>query len=171
MARSFFDTDSSPFSYLTAIGRYLGHFSQGYPSDWLVSPQFLIGTALFLGGMLINIHSDYTLIYLRKPGERGYKIPRGGCFEYISGKCCFSPTSKRIPGANLLFFFFLAANMFGEIIEWLGFAVALWSLSGFAWWIYVLGNLGPRAIAHHHWYQQKFEDYPKNRKALVPYLF
>lgn len=32
---------------------------------------------MWLVGMLINIHSDHILRTLRKPGETGYKIPRG----------------------------------------------------------------------------------------------
>lgn len=36
-----------------------------------------LGVALFLCGMFINIHSDSILRNLRKPGETGYKIPRG----------------------------------------------------------------------------------------------
>ena len=32
---------------------------------------------MFFSGMAINMHSDYTLIGLRKPGEKGYKIPTG----------------------------------------------------------------------------------------------
>ena len=32
---------------------------------------------MFVAGMIINIHSDHILRNLRKPGETGYKIPRG----------------------------------------------------------------------------------------------
>ena len=32
---------------------------------------------MFLSGMAINIHSDHILRNLRKPGEKGYKIPKG----------------------------------------------------------------------------------------------
>lgn len=32
---------------------------------------------VFFVGMTINIHSDHVLRNLRKPGETGYKIPRG----------------------------------------------------------------------------------------------
>jgi len=31
-------------------------------------------------------------------------------------------------------------------------------------------NIGPRAIQHHRWYKSKFDDYPKQRAALVPFL-
>ena len=40
-------------------------------------PRVVIGTFLFLLGFLINQHSDHVLRNLRKPGETGYKIPKG----------------------------------------------------------------------------------------------
>ena len=40
-------------------------------------PLVVIGTLLFLLGFLINQHSDHVLRNLRKPGETGYKIPKG----------------------------------------------------------------------------------------------
>lgn len=79
----------------------------------------------------------------------GYKIPRGGLFEYVSG-----------------------ANFFGEIVEWAGFAVASGSLPATAFALFTFANIGPRAIAHHQWYLQKFgRDYPPTRKALIPLLW
>ena len=35
------------------------------------------GCVMFVCGMTINIHSDHILRNLRKPGETGYKIPKG----------------------------------------------------------------------------------------------
>ena len=52
--------------------------------EWLLDPRFLLGVGIFLLGLATNIHSDYILINLRKPGETGYKIPTGGMFEYVS---------------------------------------------------------------------------------------
>ena len=37
----------------------------------------VIGTVMFVVGMVINIHSDHVLRNLRKPNETGYKIPTG----------------------------------------------------------------------------------------------
>jgi protein-S-isoprenylcysteine O-methyltransferase Ste14 len=62
-------------------------------------------------------------------------------------------------------------NYLGEIIEWLGFALATWSLAGLAFALYTAANLGPRALANHRWYRERFPDYPERRKALVPFLF
>ncbi|XP_073248493.1 3-oxo-5-alpha-steroid 4-dehydrogenase 1-like [Porites lutea] len=130
--------------YLQA--RYLSKFAF-YKNSWLSSPIFISGVALFVTGMAINIHSDHTLRNLRKPGETGYKIPKGGMFTYVSG-----------------------ANFFGEIIEWSGFALACWSLPSLAFATFTALNIGPRAIQHHRWYLDKFEDYPKSRRALIPFV-
>uniref|UniRef100_A0A8D2H359 Steroid 5 alpha-reductase 1 n=1 Tax=Urocitellus parryii TaxID=9999 RepID=A0A8D2H359_UROPR len=105
------------------------------------------GFALWLLGMLINIHSDHILRNLRKPGETGYRIPRGGLFEYVSG-----------------------ANYFGETVEWCGFALASWSLQGGAFALFTFCILLARANNHHQWYLEKFEDYPKFRKIIIPFL-
>ena len=98
--------------------------------------------------MLINWKSDTMLIDLRKPGETGYKIPNGFLFKYIS-----SP------------------NLFGEIVQWLGFAVIAWNIPALGFFIWTYANLVPRAKNHHEWYHQNFNDYPKNRKVIFPFLY
>ena len=45
-----------------------------YSADWLTSLPFLAGTALFLFGMGVNIHSDRIIRNLRKPGA-GSPVP------------------------------------------------------------------------------------------------
>lgn len=127
-------------------GRSLSNYAE-YPSGWLTSPCFIVGFAGWLGGMAINISSDHILRNLREPGETGYKIPRGGLFEYVTG-----------------------ANFFGEVLEWFGFALASCTIESVAFAICTLCILGPRAHQHHKWYHEKFEDYPKSRKILIPFV-
>ncbi|EHB09382.1 3-oxo-5-alpha-steroid 4-dehydrogenase 1, partial [Heterocephalus glaber] len=127
--------------------RYLSWYAV-YAEDWVTQPCFLAGFALWLTGMLINIQSDHILRNLRKPEETGYKIPRGGLFEYIT-----------------------AANYLGEVVEWCGFALASCSLQSGAFALFTLTVLLPRAKQHHRWYLEKFEDYPKSRKILIPFLY
>ncbi|XP_008832795.1 3-oxo-5-alpha-steroid 4-dehydrogenase 1 [Nannospalax galili] len=138
------------FMFCTVNGymqsRYLSQFAV-YAEDWLTSPCFLAGFVLWLMGMVINIHSDSILRNLRKPGETGYSIPRGGVFEYVS-----------------------AANYLGEILEWCGFALASWSLQGGVFALFSFCILFTRAKQHHQWYHEKFEDYPKSRKIIIPFL-
>lgn len=126
-------------------GRYLFSLSGGYPSTWITSPQMLVGLILFTAGFITNRWADRVLQNLRKPGETGYKIPFGGLYRWIS-----------------------CPNYFGEMIEWLGWAIATWSLPGLAFAIWTIANLAPRARAHHTWYHQRFPDYPSERKALIP---
>lgn len=132
-------------SYLNS--RFLFHFSAGYSSEWLTDPRFLLGVTLFVAGLAINWHSDWILRRLRRPGEKTYQIPRGGFFRYVS-----------------------CANYFGETVEWAGWALATWSLPGLGFAIWTVANLGPRARSHHLWYRSHFADYPKNRKAYIPFL-
>nr|XP_032803730.1 3-oxo-5-alpha-steroid 4-dehydrogenase 2-like isoform X2 [Petromyzon marinus] len=49
---------------------------KSYPSNWLTDARFLIGSIIFLAGVAMNIHSDWILRNLRKPGEYVYRIPR-----------------------------------------------------------------------------------------------
>ncbi|KAG9355726.1 hypothetical protein JZ751_000564 [Albula glossodonta] len=127
--------------------RYLSHFAE-YPADWITHPCFIAGFMLWLVGFLVNVYSDHILRNLRKPGETGYKIPVGGMFEYVSG-----------------------ANFLGEIVEWSGFALAAHSIHSTAFAIFTFVVLSSRAVAHHRWYLEKFEDYPKSRKALIPFVY
>lgn len=131
-------------------GYYLSELAvqDQYSEQWLTSVHFIVGLLLFATGMLINWKSDTILINLRKPGETVYKIPKGFLFDYIS-----SP------------------NLFGEIIEWSGFALMAWNLPALTFMVWTFANLVPRAKNHHDWYKQKFEDYPKERKAVFPFIF
>ena len=50
-----------------------------------------------------------------------------------------------------MFEYVSAANYFGECLEWLGFAIASWSLPALAFSLFTFANIGPRAY-HHHLY-------------------
>lgn len=90
--------------------------------------------AMFVFGLLVNVDSDRRLIQLRKSvssseksgGKRHYKIPRGGFFELIS-----------------------AANYFGEICEWIGFALAAATPGAIFFAVHSTFFLGLRAVSHH----------------------
>ena len=127
-------------------GGWLYRVGPGYAAGWLHDPRFIFGTTLFFAGMAINWHSDAVLRNLRKPGEVEYKVPYGGLFRWVS-----------------------CPNYFGELVEWIGWAVATWSLAGAAFAFWTAANLIPRAMSHHRWYAERFPDYPKGRRALVPF--
>jgi hypothetical protein len=116
-------------------------------ASWFVDPRFLVGAALFAAGFALNVQSDSILFGLRRPGETGYRIPHGGGFSYVS-----------------------CPNYLGEIVEWCGFALAAWSLPALSFAAWTAVNLVPRALAHHRWYLERFPAYPRDRKAIVPFV-
>jgi len=129
-------------------GYWLGFTAPAYPESWMTDPRFILGGIIFIGGFIINQAADKKLIGLRKGGKKGYFIPRGGLFNYIS-----------------------CPNFFGEIIEWSGFALMAWNLPALSFAVWTAVNLIPRGLDHHKWYKSYFkEEYPKSRKAVLPFL-
>jgi 3-oxo-5-alpha-steroid 4-dehydrogenase 1 len=118
-----------------------------YTLSWLYDPRFIVGIIIFITGSVINRHSDAILRALREGTESGYKIPYGGLYKWIS-----------------------CPNYFGEIVEWVGWAVLTWSLAGTVFVFWTMANLLPRALTHHRWYSSTFDDYPDERKAIIPYV-
>jgi 3-oxo-5-alpha-steroid 4-dehydrogenase 1 len=131
-----------------ANSHYLFTLSGGYPLSWLLDARFLVGVMMFVSGFIMNRWADLSLRALRKPGEINYSIPYGGLFNWVS-----------------------CPNYLGEIIEWTGWALATWSLPGLAFAVWTFANLAPRARSHHAWYHKNFPEYPKERKALIPWVW
>jgi steroid 5-alpha reductase family enzyme len=130
------------------LGSHLFTRADYYGDDWLRDPRFLVGTSMFVVGLLINRQSDRVLHDLRDSEEMGYQVPEGGLYRWVS-----SP------------------NYLGEIVQWFGWAIATWSLAGLAFALWTVANLAPRARSHHQWYRQKFRDYPAERRALLPMIW
>ena len=121
-----------------------------YSADWLTSVPFLVGTALFLLGMGVNIHSDRIIRNLRKPGDTAHYLPRGGMFRWVT-----------------------SANYFGELVEWTGFAILTWSVSGAVFALWTFANLAPRAARIYNGYRQEFPEQLDTRttKRIIPFIF
>lgn len=136
----------SAFFFNIINGFFNGYFIALINIEFLNYLLIYFGLFLFLVGFFINVYSDNKLIKLRRNNE-GYQIPNGGFFNYIS-----------------------CPNFFGEIIEWLGFSIMTFNLASLSFLIWTCCNLVPRSLAHHKWYLNKFEKYPKNRKAIFPFL-
>ena len=133
-------------------GGWLFYFApeQMYTNNWLLSSKFIIGTIIFLTGMAINIHSDSIIRNLRKPGDSAHYLPQKGMYKYVS-----------------------SANYFGEIIEWIGFAILTWSTAGAVFALWTFANLVPRAAKIHSKYKVEFAEQMKNKniKIIFPYIY
>jgi len=137
--------------YLNGI--YLFYIADRYALSWLGDPRFIAGMIVFFTGFFINQVSDSILRNLRKKNGSGltevgrYGIPEGFLFERVS-----------------------CPNYFGEMVEWLGWAILTWSMAGLAFFVWTAANLIPRAISHHRWYNLEFDEYPEKRNAVIPYV-
>lgn len=120
-----------------------------YTTEWLHTPQFILGTIIFLCGMFINIQSDYIVRHLRKPGDTNHYLPKGGMFNYVT-----------------------SANYFGELVEWIGFAILTWSWAGAVFAIWTFANLVPRANTIYKKYQKMFPEMEHLKlKRVIPFIY
>ena len=118
-----------------------------YSFSWIMTWQFNAGLILFVAGFIINKTADERLRKFRLSSPGDYVMPEGWLFNYIS-----SP------------------HYLGEIIEWSGWALMTFSLPGLAFAVFTFANLFPRAWTSHKWYRTRFEEYPKDRKAVIPFI-
>lgn len=134
-----------------------------YPLSYFYDPRLIIGSLVFFLGYYINRRADRMLSQLREkktsvsdekdpdvivaPNGRVYRIPRGFLYDYIS-----------------------CPNYLGEVLIWTGWAIASWSPAGCVFAVFTSFNLFPRALQNHQWYKEKFPNYPKNRKAMIPFI-
>lgn len=152
----------APINVITMLASVVFNFLNGYTNGmWnahntfdITTPRVMLGVALWFTGLSINIYHDSVLFHLRKrrsssSGQQRYFIPYDGLFKLVS-----------------------CPNYLGEMIEWTGYAIIAYpSPPAIVFALATVANLGPRAVRTHAWYKQKFTDYPRTRKALLPFLF
>jgi 3-oxo-5-alpha-steroid 4-dehydrogenase 1 len=66
-----------------------------------------------------------------------------------------------------------SANYFGELVEWTGFAILTWSVSGAVFALWTFANLAPRAARIYNGYRQEFPEQLDTRttKRIIPFIF
>ena len=98
--------------------------------------------------LTIVIHS-YIYSVLISTDYNAHKIPRGDWFELVS-----------------------CPHYLCEILIYVSLLVILggYHLLAYAMVAFVLTNQVGCGMTSHQWYQTKFEDYPKSRKAIIPWI-
>ncbi len=102
-----------------------------YTDAWL--SFFWLGVILFFIGMGINLHSDSVIRHLRKPGDTRHYLPQKGMYRYVT-----------------------SGNYFGELVEWIGFAVLTCSPAAWVFVLWTFANLAPRANSIRNRYREEF---------------
>jgi len=107
-------------------GRYLFTYAAGYGVKWLSGWRFVGGALLFAAGYALNRYADTALRRERIASGLRYCRMERGIFRYIFRYIC-------------------CPNYLGEIIVWIGWAIATWSLAGLSFAVWTAANLMPRA--------------------------
>lgn len=136
-------------AYLNAA--YISEYGTHYQPAWFQDPRFIMGLVIYAFGFILNVYSDSILRNLRSKApqadEPRYKIPYGGMFKYVS-----------------------CPQYLGEILSFVGLAVMTWNLGAVFVILVTAGNLVPRALITHKWFNKHFDDYPSERKAIFPHV-
>ncbi|KAF3340377.1 polyprenol reductase 1 isoform X1 [Carex littledalei] len=123
----------------------------------LVGPLFSlgwcqwVGAAVFFWGWFHQLRCHSILGSLREnKGAEEYIVPYGDWFSYVS-----------------------CPHYFAEIVIYAGILVASGGNDVTVWllFIFVVANLSLAAAETHRWYKQKFEDYPRTRRAIIPFIY
>jgi 3-oxo-5-alpha-steroid 4-dehydrogenase 1 len=142
---------TSLHGYLNA--QWYSRFAEFLDWEWLSSPTCIAGLVIYEVGFWATIRCEYIMRHLRDgDGDSApivrYKIPQGFLFEYIT-----SP------------------QYFTELVAFFGWAVMTWSPAGAVIFCISFANLVPRAVQSQAWYRQKFDNYPPERKILIPFVW
>jgi len=116
-------------------------------SHTLAYPLYSLGLVLTVLGQAGNFYHHYLLAHMRKDGEKGYVIPSGGLFNLVT-----------------------MPHYFCELVAWLGIACVTQQLNALLTVADMVSYLAGRSVATTRWYRSKFDNYPKDRKHLIPFL-
>ncbi|KAJ0966354.1 hypothetical protein J5N97_027492 [Dioscorea zingiberensis] len=106
------------------------------------------GVVLFLIGIIGNFYHHYLLSKLRGKDDKGYKIPRGGLFGVV-----------------------ICPHYLFEIIGFIGVTFISQTVYALSFTLGTILYLIGRSYATRKWYLSKFENFPRNVKALIPLIF
>eukprot|EP00742_Colponemidia_sp_Colp-10_P026321 GILJ01032184.1.p1 GENE.GILJ01032184.1~~GILJ01032184.1.p1 ORF type:complete len:372 (-),score=35.66 GILJ01032184.1:69-1058(-) len=162
-------SSTTPLEFI--FGEFFG-FNHIEAPNW-----FIAGSLLFFIGMWINVCFDYYMFGVARQRRNAELLRRDAPAVGTAIPVAKNADQYIIPKFPL-FDVVSAPNYLGEIIEWTGYALALWGASGsdlsfiaaLSFVFYTLCNLAPRALASHSWYRSRFGPKFTTQWALVPYV-
>lgn len=107
---------------------------------------FATGILLFFLGIGGNFYHHKLLADLRKK-SLDYFIPKGGLFKYV-----------------------VCPHYLFEIITWTGIFLLSRHLGALLVLIFIVAYLTARSLRTLKWYHEKFKKFPKDRKAILPFI-
>ncbi|KAJ1968651.1 3-oxo-5a-steroid 4- dehydrogenase [Dispira parvispora] len=139
--------------YTLLAGANVGFWVYG-PWNGALEPSAQRSTAytavcigLFVFAQISNFLTHINLRNLRPPGTRVRKIPRGYGFDLVS-----------------------CPNYFFEVTSWVAFTLYTRSLASLIFTVVGAAQMYIWAVKKHKNYRREFPNYPKNRKAMIPFI-
>jgi very-long-chain enoyl-CoA reductase len=131
--------------FYSFVAGTVSHLNASRFAAWDVT--FALGLTLFLIGETVN-YAHHAILAKLRGNTKDYFIPRGGLFELV-----------------------VCPHYLFEIIAWAGIVLASRHLFTFIAVIGMTLYLSARSIKTLKWYREKFNDFPENRKSLIPFVF
>ena len=114
---------------------------------WGSDTASYVFTGVFCLFELLNFKTHLILMNLRQPGTIERKIPHGWGFGLVS-----------------------SANYLWETLAWLTFCIHAQVIGGYVFLLVSVVQMALWAVKKHRRYRTEFPDYPKNRKAMFPFI-
>ncbi|KQJ84147.1 polyprenol reductase 1 isoform X2 [Brachypodium distachyon] len=136
---------AAPISLASSCLPEATDYLQGQIAEFIVK-----GAVIFIWGSLHQIRCHAILGSLREHKDSDeYVIPCGDWFSRVS-----------------------CPHYLAELVIYLGVLIASGGSDISVWFlfIFVITNLSFAAVQTHRWYLQKFEDYPRSRYAIIPFV-
>ncbi|KAL7066901.1 3-oxo-5-alpha-steroid 4-dehydrogenase domain-containing protein [Cryptosporidium serpentis] len=137
------------FHYWILFGIGVGYFvcHPRYIAPQYPPVVFYILTALMCIFEFLNFNSHLVLRKLRDRGTKKRGTPHGWGFNYIS-----------------------CANYFWETLAWISFCFIVNCATCWFYTMVAFGQMTQWALKKHRNYLREFPDYPKTRKAIIPFI-
>ena len=142
------DTPTVIGTYYTLVSILIAFCGVSDNNDVSNITETSIGAVLFAVGIAGNLYHHYLLAKLRGTESKQYVAPRGGLFEYVA-----TP--------HYLF----------ELVGWLGIAIVSKHINSYLVFASMASYLAGRSVAQNEFNRAKFEDWPSDRKNLIPFIF
>lgn len=145
---------SGPTGFATTIAIAFFYSFAAFFISWLnakpistIDIWFMLGIVLYIVGNVGNFIHHKILVDLRKDSME-YVIPHGGLFNYV-----------------------VCPHYFFEIFTWTGIFLFSRHLGALLVLLIIIAYLSGRSLRTLEWYKEKFANFPKKLKAMIPFVF
>jgi very-long-chain enoyl-CoA reductase len=105
-----------------------------------------IGLGVYVVGIVFNF-SHHRILALLRTDSQTYTIPQGGLFNLV-----------------------VCPHFLFEMTIWLGIFLVSRHYAAFLFFGFAVAYLSARALRTLRWYHERFPDFPKERKAVFPFI-